>query len=558
MDPSLVRFRAVVEGALVHLESRRQEINDLNVFPVADGDTGDNMALTLEAVLAEVDRLAADTRSPGGSHGPGEGRLIDEIGRDEIVDSVARAALLGARGNSGVILSQLIRGAAEELVSRPGELVDPVLIGAAMARAAQRAYNSVREPAEGTILTVVRDMATCVASEIAHMGDTRLGAEGDPAVQNALIADVLERALRAGEESVRRGPEQLAVLRESGVVDAGGHALTVIFAGMIAALRGTAAPVVARQVAPARVTHPEHESSTFRYCTNFAISGRDLDPGPWIERLEALGDSVLVVGDAATLKVHVHTDFPGAATALFDGAGEVSHLDVADMHAQVQARDDRLGSAAAVQQRCGALAVVAGAGMRELYESLGVFVLDGGPTLNPSTYELLAGIHDIPAEEVVVLPNSPNVVMAAEHAASLSEKVVRVSAARSQQAGLAAALALDPARSAADNAAAVDAALERLRTGAVAPAARDDGEGRFVTGDAVGFVDDVIFAWGEPGPTLAAVLGRLGEGAELLTCIAGDRSPLDEQRVRSLVPAGIDLEYEHGGQPAYWWLLAAE
>ena len=547
MDPSLVRFRAVVEGALAHLESRRQEINDLNVFPVADGDTGDNMALTLTAVLVEVDRLAADA-----------GRL-DEIGRDEIVESVARAALLGARGNSGVILSQLIRGAAEELVSRPGELVDPVLIGAAMARAAQRAYSSVREPAEGTILTVVRDMATCVASEIAHMGDTRLGAEGDPAVQNALIADVLERALRAGEESVRRGPELLAVLRDSGVVDAGGHALTVMVAGMIAALRGSAAPAVARHVAPARVTHPEHESSTYRFCTNFAVTGHDLDPGPWIERLEALGDSVLVVGDAATLKVHVHTDFPGGATALFDGIGDVSHLDVADMHAQVEARDERLAAGrAAAQQPCGALAVVAGEGMRELYESLGVFVLDGGPTLNPSTYELLAGIHDVPAEEVVVLPNSPNVVMAAEHAAQLSEKVVRVSAARSPQAGLAAALALDPARSAADNVAAVDEALERLRTGAVAPAARDDGEGRFVTGDAVGFVDDAIFAWGEPGPTLAAVLGQLGQDAELLTCIAGAGAPLDEAGVRALGPDGVELECEDGGQPAYWWLVASE
>ena len=560
MDPSLVRFRAVVEGALVHLESRRQEINDLNVFPVADGDTGDNMALTLEAVLAEVDRLAADTRSPGGSPGTGAGRLIDEIGRDEIVESVARAALLGARGNSGVILSQLIRGAAEELVSRPGELVDPVLVAAAMARAAQRAYHSVREPAEGTILTVVRDMATCVASEIAHMGDTRLGGEGDPAVQNALIADVLERALRVGEESVRRGPEQLAVLRESGVVDAGGHALTVIFAGMIAALRGTEAPVVARHAAPARVTHPEHESATFRYCTNFAVTGRELEPGRWIERLEALGDSVLVVGDAATLKVHVHTDFPAAAAALFDGAGEVSHLDVADMHAQVLARDERLASATGQPPaRCGGLAVIAGEGIRELYESLGIFVLDGGPTLNPSTYELLAGIHDVPAEEVVVLPNSPNVVMAAGHAAKLSEKVVCVSAARSQQAGLAAALALDPARSAADNVAAVDAALAHVRTGAVAPAARDDGEGRFVTGEAVGFVDDTIFAWGEPGPTLGAVLGKLGgDGAELLTCIAGAGAPLGEDHVRALVPAGVELECEDGGQPAYWWLVAAE
>ncbi|MFL5903634.1 MAG: DAK2 domain-containing protein, partial [Solirubrobacteraceae bacterium] len=149
-DPSLIRFRAVVEGALAQLEARREEVNDLNVFPVADGDTGDNMALTLRAVLDELDRLSAQ----------GD---IDDIGRDEIVDSVARAALLGARGNSGVILSQLIRGAAEELISRPGELVDPVLIGAAMARAADRAYGSVREPAEGTILTVVREMAHRVA-----------------------------------------------------------------------------------------------------------------------------------------------------------------------------------------------------------------------------------------------------------------------------------------------------------------------------------------------------------------------------------------------------------
>jgi DAK2 domain fusion protein YloV len=553
-DPSLVRFRAVVEGALVHLESRRQEINDLNVFPVADGDTGDNMALTLQAVLGELDRLAADGN-----------RMLDQIGRDEIVESVARAALLGARGNSGVILSQLIRGAAEELVSRPGELVDPVLIGAAMARAAQRAYSSVRAPAEGTILTVMREMATRVATDLAHMGDTRLGTEGDPSVQNALIADVLERALEAGEESVRRGPEMLEILRTSGVVDAGGHALTIIFAGVIAALRGTEAPAVARQSAPARISHPEHNSSTYRYCTNFAVTGHELDAGVWITPLEAIGDSVLVVGDAATLKIHVHTDAPQVATGLFDGAGEVSRLDVADMHAQVQARSERLvlpvagNGTSAPQALCGALAVASGAGMRELYESLGVYVLDGGATLNPSTYELLAGIHEVPAEEVVVLPNSPNVVMAAAHAAELSEKVVFVAAAaRSQQAGLAAALALDPARPAAANLAAVDAALEHLRTGAVAPAARDDGDGRFAAGEAVGFVDDAIVAWGEPGPTLAAVLDALGTGAELLTCIAGEGAPLDEESVRALGPGSVELECEDGGQAAYWWLVAAE
>ncbi|MEJ7824622.1 MAG: DAK2 domain-containing protein [Solirubrobacteraceae bacterium] len=547
-DPSLVRFRTVVDGALAHLESRREEINDLNVFPVADGDTGDNMALTLRAVRVELEGLAA-----------GEGRLIDEIGREEIVESVARAALLGARGNSGVILSQLIRGAAEELISRPGELVDPVLIGSAMARAAQRAYSSVRQPAEGTILTVLRDMATSVATDLAHMGDMRLGSEGDPEVQNALIADVLERALRAGEESVRRGPQLLEILRESGVVDAGGHALTVIVAGMIAALRGGEVPAVAVQ-APARLGPRQHTSSTYRYCTNFAVSGRDLDAAEWVVPLEAIGDSVLAVGDGSLLRVHVHTNEPAMATALFDASGEISHLDVADMHEQVLARADRLATAAsqAAEQRCGALAVVSGAGLRALYESLGVHVLDGGPTLNPSTQELLAGIDDVPAREVVVLPNSPNVVMAAAHAAELSDKVVLVSAARSQQAGLSAVIALDPAGAAEENLAAIDAALEGLRTGAIAPAARADAEGRFVAGDAVGFVDDAIIAWGDPAATLRAVLHDVGAGAELLTCIAGADAPLGESDVRALAPADVELEYEVGGQPSYWWLLVAE
>src|SRR6202165_5661553 len=182
-DTNLIRFRRAVAGALAHLESRRQEVNDLNVFPVADGDTGDNMALTLRAVLDELDRLQ-------GSDG---NRTIDEIGREEIVQSVARAALLGARGNSGVILSQLIRGAAEELVSRPGELIDATLIGAALANAADRAYASVREPAEGTILTVAREMAHKIVTDVAHSAENpRLGPATEPPAQETPIAQGLE------------------------------------------------------------------------------------------------------------------------------------------------------------------------------------------------------------------------------------------------------------------------------------------------------------------------------------------------------------------------------
>jgi uncharacterized protein len=540
---SLARLRAVLEGALANLEHRRQEVNDLNVFPVADGDTGDNMALTLRACLTEVQQLAAQV----GEHS------LDELGRDEIVERVARAALLGARGNSGVILSQLIRGAAEELISRPGELVDPVLIGAAMARAADRGYGSVREPAEGTMLTVMREMASAVASELAHMRDPRLQPGASAREQNAALADVLERAVRAGEASVKRGPQLLPALRDAGVVDSGGYGVTIIFAGIVAALRGSAGPALEHHPAPALTLAPaDHSSQTYRYCTNFAVTGEGLQRARFVGALEAIGDSVLVVGDAHTLKVHVHTDDPSLATAAFAGHGAVTHLDVADMHEQARRRSERL------HVRCGAVAVCAGAGMAALFGSLGVDVLDGGRTLNPSTVQLLAAVHAVAADEVVLLPNSPNVVLAAQRAAELAEREVRVVPATSQQAGLAAAVALSPDRSAQENAAAMGQALEAVRTGSVAPAARQDRQGRFAMGDAVGFVEDEIVAWGDPRETLEHVLHALGRDAELVTCISGDGAPLDHATVAVLAPAGVELELEEGGQPAYWWLLAAE
>jgi len=551
-DPSLVRFRAVVEGALAHLDARRGEINDLNVFPVADGDTGDNMALTLRACLAELDRLAAE-----------DSRLIDEIGREEIVSSVARAALLGARGNSGVILSQLIRGAAEELISRPGELVDPVLVAASVARAAQRAYDSVRTPVEGTMLTVMRDMAASMTRDLAHAGgaDARLGPETDVARQNAVIADALERAIVAGEESVRRGPELLPVLREAGVVDAGGYAVTVVFAGVVAALRGDDGPELAHHGRPvvALGAHGEHASETYRYCTNFAVSGERLDDRDWEHELAAFGDSILVVGDDRTVKVHVHTDEPERAFALFSGAGELSHQDVADMHEQVATRRTRLAVPAdGAAPRCSVLAVISGDGIAVLFNELGAATLDGGPTFNPSTDEILAAITAQPGDEVVVLANNPNVVMAAEGAAGLSTRPVRVLATGSQQAGLAAAFAAQPDSPADVNAELMDAALAAIRTGGVAPAAREDPSGRFTIGDAVGFVGDELVAWGEPGETLSAILRALGAGTELITCIVGDGAPLHRDAVLALAPDGVEVEVEHGGQPSWWWLLTAE
>ena len=393
LDPSLVRFRAVDGG-----RARR----------TGGAPPGDQRPQRLPGRRRrhgrqhgpDAARRARRARAPGGAGA----RSTRSAATRSSSRSPARRCWARA-ATSGVILSQLVRGAAEELISRPGELVDPVLVAASMARASDRAYASVREPAEGTILTVAREMAARMASELAHMPDEerRLGPVGDADLQNRLLAKILMRALETGEASLKRGPELLPILRQAGVVDAGAYGLLVVLSGVVGALQGEAQPALEHH-APARVTHPQHESSTYRYCTNFAVTGDDLASSYFIPLLEQIGDSVLVVGDRATLKVHVHTDDPERATAIFAEHGSISHLDVADMREQVLERAERLGHATA--DVCGVLAVVSGDGMAELFRSLGATPLDGGPTLNPSTYELLAGIHTVAAEEVVVLPNS--------------------------------------------------------------------------------------------------------------------------------------------------------
>ena len=542
-DASLLRIRTVLDAGLAALEARREEVNELNVFPVADGDTGDNMVLTLRAVLDELDRLAAASADYA-------------VGRDQIVASVARAAVLGAHGTSGVVLSQLIHGAAEELASRPGELVDPVLISAALARAVDQAYGSVRAPVEGTILTVVREMGVQVASDLARVRDARLPSEATPELQNAVIAAVLERALKAGETSLRRGPDLLPALRAAGVVDAGGYALTLVVAGILGVLRG-GAPVSIEHQATARVTRPQHSSTTYRYCASFAVTGTGLEQRRFVAALERLGDSVLIVGDRSTLKVHVHTDDPDAATALFAAAGTVSHLDVADMRAQVERRDERLARDAQAPVS-DAVAVATGAGMRSLFESLGVRALEAGPALAPSTADLLAAIHATRSEQVVVLPNSSAALTAARTAAELSDKTVRVVPSLSPQAGLAAAVTLDPSLGAEQNALAMSNALEHVRTGAVGAALLDDAQGRFRAGDAVGFVEDEIVAWGKPREALSEVLAQLAHDAELITCLRGAGAPLDDGTVEALAHGDVEFELSDGGQLGHWWLLAAE
>ena len=544
-DPSIERFRSVASVAYAHLEARRREINDLNVFPVADGDTGDNMALTLRHVIEELDRL--------------EREAVDgDPKRPQIVRAVARAALMGARGNSGVILSQIIRGAAEKLATPPGRLIDPELIEVALANASDAAWASVRNPAEGTMLTVAKAMAEAVRERRAHFSSNhRLEQEASDDEQNALLAEMLAAALFAGEEAVRHTPEQLDVLAEAGVVDAGALGLVVIVRGALAALAGEEVELPEiEHYEPARLLDVHHTESTYTYCTNFIVTGEGLDSEAAVPLLEALGDSVLVVGDEATLKVHLHTDDPDAAKALFDGKGKIEREDIADMREQIAERQARLSAS-----RTAVVAVSSGVGMRRLFEELGAVVVDGGPTLNPSTNQLLEGIAATAAEEVVLLPNSKNVVMAAEEAARISEKNVEVVASLSQQGGLAALVELDPDGAGADNAERLRGCLESVRAGGVAPAAKDDVDGRFVCGDAVGFEGDEVVAWGGAGSTLARTLARLADGAEIVTIIEGERPPFDLDDWDGLalgLPEGVEIERHRGGQPNWYWLIAAQ
>lgn len=542
-DPSIERFKRVVASAYGTLDARRQEVNDLNVFPVADGDTGDNMAMTMRALAEELENLD-------------DGRSLDEIGRAELVSALARAALLGARGNSGVILSQIIRGAAEELASRPGEPVDPTLVASAFAQAADAAYESVRDPVEGTMLTVFREIAHSVSRQLAHIDPSsqRLEPGVAPGAQDAVLAAVLEQAIADGEKAVERTPQQLDVLAEAGVVDAGGYGLVLILTGVLAALRGEEPelPEPGRfGVAPA--SRPQHSDSKYRYCTNFIVTGTGLTGREFIPGLEELGDSVLVVGDASTLKVHVHTDEPEAAMEVFADAGSVGKLDVADMRRQMAERNARLGPSTT-----GLVSVASGPGIEELMAGMGALVVQGGETMNPSTSEIISGIRETGAASVIVLPNSSNVVLAAERACEMCDVEAVVIPTGCQQEGLLGLVGYEPEADLETNREKIEEAVGELVVGGVAQAARDDASGRFRQGDAVGMIGDEVVAWGGTGSTLAAMIERVGEGRELVTVIAGEGAPIDLDAVEEHVPDGIEIELHEGGQPSWWWLLAGQ
>jgi hypothetical protein len=523
----LETVRTLARGALASLELSRERIDDLNVYPVPDGDTGTNLTLTVRGVVEALDASRAEARH-------------------ELVREATRAALMSARGNSGVILSQIVRGAAEVLGS--AEAVDAQVVAQAFRGASDAAYAAVRKPVEGTMLTVIRELAE--AAE---------GSGGEAS------AELLARLVERGEESVARTPDQLAVLREAGVVDAGGAGLVELVRGLAAASAGeeVEAPAAPQEVA-AEAVH--QELSRYRYCTTFVIEGNGLDAAALEDELERLGDSLLVVGDPSALKVHVHTDDPGAALSLGTRAGAIEGIEIADMHRQTEQREERLLAALPGEAaRSGVVAVVAGDGNRRLFEDLGAErIVEGGQTMNPSTADLLEAVDSVRAEEVVLLPNNSNVLLAAEQASRVAGKPVRVVPTESIPAGLAALVAFHNERSADENAAVMTEALAGVVTGEVAIASRDaSADGVAVReGEFLALLDGSAVASGPGFDEVARALFErlLTEPRDVLTLLRGADAPELNGLLEELAAGHPELELEvhEGGQPHYPLLVSAE
>jgi fatty acid kinase len=518
-------LQAFARGALDSLELSRERIDDLNVYPVPDGDTGSNLTLTARGVVEALDRSAATDRTA-------------------LAREVTRAALMSARGNSGVILSQIVRGAAEVLGAAPA--LDMPTVTRAARGASDAAYAAVRAPVEGTMLTVVRELAE--AAESASAGT---------------LAELLAFLVARGEESVARTPEQLDVLREAGVVDAGGAGLVELVRGLAAVAAGEAIEAPA-EVPGVAVDAVHQELSRYRYCTTFVVEGDDLDAVALERELDRLGDSLLVVGDPSALKVHVHTDDPGAALSLATRAGALEGVEIADMHRQTEEREERL-LAALPAARTSVVAVVAGDGNRRLFEELGAErVVEGGQTMNPSTADLHEAIEGAGTDEVVLLPNNSNVVMAAEQAARVAGKPVQVVATASIPAGLAALVAFNAERSADENADAMREALAGLATGEIAVASRDASTNGVAVqeGEYLALLDGNAIASGEALEEVArALVERLLEKPrDVLTLLTGEGAPplnglLDELAAEH---PELELDVHDGGQPHYPLLLSAE
>ena len=559
-------FRA----AVANLEAHVDEINTLNVYPVPDGDTGSNMLATVKAALDEAEAVASQPA-------------------DRIAAAISFGALMGARGNSGVITSQIFRGMAEGLGGKTR--FNGLDLAHALSEGARTAYAAVAKPVEGTILTVIRESAAAAVAGAEHDAD---------------IEAVLGVTLDAAEKSVARTPSLLAILREAGVVDSGGQGLYRLFQGALLHVSRRSPAGVARARSrtgsgPKVSTLVAHADEGFGYETMFLLQPNgagSLDVDAIREHLESIGESVLVAGDGRAIKIHVHNERPDQVIGYGLLVGSLSRISVENL--DNQARDVRETRAAsftgsaidgapmvesplvdaanreppspsiAAQLEApalGVVAVVAGDGLASIFEEFGVAALvKGGQSANPSIGELLKALSGVAAREIIILPNNPNVVLAARQVASMTDRPVVVVPTRNAAEGFAALLALDPGLDAAANAGAMTVAGRAIQSFVVTEAVRDAtiGGRKVKRGQAIALDPDdgLVAVDGDADRCVLAAVATLVAGVELLTIFYGDGADLTQaegtaRQIRTILP-GAEIEVRHGGQPFYRYLISAE
>lgn len=525
------------------LAANKEEINRLNVFPVPDGDTGTNMLLTLEAALQA-------------------GKQADSSHVGEVAQAVYRGALMGARGNSGVIFSQCLRGVADALAGS-AEITAAGIVRA-LRSASESAYAALQEPQEGTMLTVSRDTA-----EACETGG-----------RNAEIPDLLATAVAAAERSVARTPQLLDVLRDAGVVDAGGQALWLLLEGARRYVTGESVEEVELPTGEQALL-PEIAVVTetlYGYCTGFLVSGSDLDVMDMRQAVAERGTSVVVVGDEDLVRVHVHTENPGAVLDHARSAGNLHRIEIFNMDDQYERMQSALADGdlpgidspptdapAETREQC-VVAVADGPGLVEVYEQMGAAVVSGGPTMNPSTQEIHAAITAANARHVFVLPNDKNVILSAEQTRELAECAVHVLPTYSMAQGIGALFAFEAARDPSANEEAMSDAAANTQYGSVTLATRDatvDGI-RVLQGQWLALANGHVCAAEEEvaAALLAAIAGMGPDSAELLSCYYGADVPEDEtealvESVQAQFPE-LEVEVIYGGQPHYPYLLTLE
>lgn len=528
---------AALRAAARWLEQHADAVNALNVFPVPDGDTGTNMSLTLSGALKDV---APDSSCAA------------------VAERVKYWAMMRGRGNSGIILSQVLRGVAQGLDGHD-QMGAPELADA-LAGASAAAYRAVLKPIEGTMLTVMREASEAATAALAEPHATPLS--------------VLEAATQGARASVDRTPTLLKTLREAGVVDSGGEGLFLILEGMLRYARGESVEYTAAAPATAMTFEDIHGPDDFGYCTNFLIRGQAMPYDTIRATLAGMGQSAVIVGDEELIKVHIHLLRPGEALNYAIDFGALEQIEIANMdvqraqlHERSSAQAKQPTGADALETNVGVVAVAPGPGFATLFRNLHAgAIVGGGQTMNPSTEDLLAAIRELPQREVIVLPNNGNVIMAARQTANLTEKRVEVLPTKTAPQGIAALLGFNFQAGLDQNVQAMAAAMQQIHTGEITTAVRDatvDGVA-VRSGQTIGLLDgDLVSSADDRAAVIDDLLGRMGlDEREIVTIYYGqatsraDAETLAEQ-IGERFP-DIEVEVQDGGQPLYDFILSAE